>query len=139
MHKDQNDNANGIKEAAGKSKMITVTLSDVAPNAIPDVKPKQNREKGRIQAIVDSIKNEPGFFYSYEYVAKFPPATVQGILSVLKAYGVIMSVAGETVDANGNRRVERGKYIRTELIEKNAMAKEIEMLKNEVNELRSLL
>lgn len=84
---------------------------------LTDAKPKQEREKGRINAIVESIKNEQGFFYLSDYVAKFPPATVQGMFSVLKAYGVIVSVAGSIEDANGNRRVERGKYIRKEVLE----------------------
>ena len=83
---------------------------------LTDSKPKQEREKGRINAIVESIKGEQGFFYLSDYVAKFPPATTQGVFSILKAAGVIVPVAGQII-VDGKPRMERGKYILKEVLE----------------------
>lgn len=70
------------------------------------------RQKGRIAAIINEIKAEEGFFYLSDYVQKFPPATVQGVFSILRTWGVIRSVSGFCIDQHGNRKMERGKYIK---------------------------
>ena len=128
------------EEMSNVAKRATVNQGAVQPNQNGNIvtitpTPKQERGKGTIQKIVDSIMKEEGPFYSSDYTEKFPPATVQGVFSILKASGQIISIAGAVQDEFGNSRVERGKYVRREVAE-NA---ELKRLREENSRLQAEL
>jgi hypothetical protein len=122
----------GMSNLSSTGSGVIATVTELKPQL------QQQRSKGQIQAITSAIKEEEGFFYLSDYVQKFPPATTQGVFSILKAYGDIISVSGTIEDAHGNRRVERGKYIRREVaenIELKRAKEEIEQLRAEIESL----
>lgn len=94
---------------------------------------KSVRERGRIQAIVNSVNDEKDAFFVSDYCARFPQATVQSVFSILKACGYIISIA---------QTGQRGKYIRRDTYEQSqleSMKSEIVKLKDENKRLESML
>jgi hypothetical protein len=101
----------------------------------PPAPKTQERKRGRIADIVSAIQSEKAEFYLADYVTKFPPATVQGIFSIAKALGYIVSVSGQYRDHNGSTRVARGKYVRRDVFD----SQRVDVLTKENADLRAQL